>query len=297
MSISIREFETAMKLMGAEQQPSVSLSVLSFKIGTTKLVHCGGNYATYTNDMLPPEIVSNSIQILGQKQQDIIWNEVHSTKGLVILVLLLKGEYTKKTFNSFIDKIYKELFNTSLLQKQYSTSLKATSLKSTILSNLLMQYDKTINPFRVLSTNPASVYLEKLKLDLTFDSNSIELPNIKVTTTTELGTTAEFTSSPFQIIYYSEYLNAETLESYDGYKSFKHTYIFDYNCELLEEFLMINLNSPNENTSLSINLSKGLIWSSNSPVVQLTDTHIELLISYIEECISRIQKCITSNII
>lgn len=95
MSISTREFETTMKLMGAERQHSNSLSVSSFKLGTTKLVHCGGNYATYKDDMLSREIVDNAIQILGTKQRDILWNEIHSTKGLVVLVLLLKGEYNK----------------------------------------------------------------------------------------------------------------------------------------------------------------------------------------------------------
>ena len=299
MSISTREFETAMKLMGAERQNSTSLSVLSFKLGTTKLVHCGGNYATYKDDMLPKEIVDNAIQILGTKQRDIIWNEIHSTKGLVVLVLLLKGEYNKEIFNSFIDKIYRKLFNNSLLQKQYSTALDTTSPKSNILESLLMQYDKVINPYYSLSSvKPASAYSDKLKLDLTFDSNSMELPNIKVNATTSLGTTAEFTSSPFQVAYYAEYLNDESTETYTGYKSFKHTYIFDYNCALLDEFLLINIHSPNEeDSSLSINLFKGLIWSSDNPAIPLTDTHIELLINYLKECVSRIQKCITSTIV
>ena len=299
MSISTREFETAMKLMGAERQNPTSLYVSSFKLGTTKLVHCGGNYAIYKDDMLPKEIVDNAIQILGKKQRDIIWNEIHSTKGLVVLVLLLKGEYDKEIFNSFIDKIYRKLFNNSLLQKQYSTALDTTSPKSNILESLLMQYDKAINPYCSLaSVKPTSDYLDQLKLDLTFDSSSMELPNIKVNSTTKLGTTAEFTSSPFQVAYYAEYLNDESTETYTGYKSFKHTYIFDYNCTLLDEFLMINIHSPNEeDTSLSVNLNKGLIWSSDNPAIPLTDTHIELLINYLEECISRITKCITSNII
>lgn len=298
MSISTREFETTMKLMGAERQHSNSLSVSSFKLGTTKLVHCGGNYATYKDDMLSREIVDNAIQILGTKQRDILWNEIHSTKGLVVLVLLLKGEYNKEIFNFFIDKIYKELFNNSLLQKQYSTALDTTSPKSNIFENLLMQYDKVINPYCSLSSvKPASNYLDQLKLDLTFNSSSMELPNIKVNSTTKLGTTAEFTSSPFQIAYYAEYLNDESTETYTGYKSFKHTYIFDYNGTLLDEFLMINIHSPNEDTSLSVNLNKDLIWSSDNPAVPLKDAHMDLLISYLEECISRITKCITSNII
>lgn len=298
MGISIREFETALNLVKAERQNTTNLSVSIFKIGTTQLVHYGGNYATYkdTDSILPKEIVDNAIQILGQKQRDIIWNEIHSTKGLVVLVLLLKGEYNKEIFNSFIDKIYRKLFNNSLLQKQYSTALDTTSPKSNILESLLMQYDKAINPYA--SVKPASAYSDKLKLDLTFDSNSMELPNIKVNATTSLGTTAEFTSSPFQVAYYAEYLNDESTETYTGYKSFKHTYIFDYNCALLDEFLLINIHSPNEeDTSLSINLFKGLIWSSDNPAIPLTDTHIELLINYLKECVSRIQKCITSTIV
>ena len=301
MSISIREFETAMKLMGAERerQNPTRLSFSSFKLGTTKLVHLGGNYATYEDDVLPTKIVDKAIHILGPKQRDIMWNEIHSTKGLVVLVLLLKGKYNKKDFNSFIDKIYTELFNNSLLHKQYSTTLtSANSSKAIVLSTLLMQYDRTINPFSISSTRPASAYSDKLKLDLTFDSNSMELPNIKVNATTSLGTTAEFTSSPFQVAYYAEYLNDESTETYTGYKSFKHTYIFDYSCALLDEFLLINIHSPNEeDTSLSVNLFKGLIWSSDNPAIPLTDTHIELLINYLEECVSRIQKCITSTIV
>ena len=161
-----------------------------------------------------------------------------------------------------------------------------------------MQYDKAINPYCSLaSVKPASDYLDQLKLDLTFDSSSMELPNIKVNSTTKLGTTAEFTSSPFQVAYYAEYLNDESTETYTGYKSFKHTYIFDYNGTLLDEFLMINIHSHNEDTSLSVNLNKDLIWSSDNPAVPLKDAHMDLLISYLEECISRITKCITSNII
>ena len=162
-----------------------------------------------------------------------------------------------------------------------------------------MQYDKAINPYCSLaSVKPASTYSDKLKLDLTFDSNSMELPNIKVNATTSLGTTAEFTSSPFQVAYYAEYLNDESTETYTGYKSFKHTYIFDYNCALLDEFLLINIHSSNEeDTSLSVNLFKGLIWSSDNPAIPLTDTHIELLINYLKECVLRIQKCITSTIV
>lgn len=294
MSITAKEFEVTMNLMEAERQFSPILSVYRFKIGTTVLVHSGENYATYKDEMLPTEIVANAIQILGEKQKDIIWNEIHSIRGLVVLVLLLKGAYNKKTFNFFIDNIYQKLFKTSLLQKQYSTSCTATKL-----SYLLMQYDKIINPFGCSHKKPASEYLDDLTLKLYFDSSSLELPNIKLSTAARNATTAEFTSSPFQIIYYAEYLNDEANEIYTGYKSFKHVYTFDYDCSLLDEILMINLQSNTECNSIRVNLAKGTIWSTSMDgrSEALTDAHSDLVNTYLEECISRVQKSITSKII
>lgn len=300
MGISIREFETALNLVKAERQNTTNLSVSIFKIGTTQLVHYGGNYATYkdTDSILPKEIVDNAIQILGQKQRDIIWNEIHSTKGLIVFVLLIQEKYTKNEFNRLVDKVYNKLFNNSLLQRQYLTTLSIHSPEAQKLKALLLQYDKITNPYySLVSLKPASAYLDQLKLDLTFDSSSMELPNIKVNSTTKLGTTAEFTSSPFQVSYYTEYLNDESTETYTGYKSFKHTYTFDYAFSLLNEFLLVNLHSTDEDSSLSINLTKGLIWSSERPAIPLTDVHINLLIKYLEECIMRITRCITCNIV
>ena len=299
MSITAKEFEVTMNLMEAERQFSPILSVYRFKIGTTVLTHSGGNYATYQDDMLPTEVVANAIQILGEKQKDIIWNEIHSTRGLVVLVLLLKGTYNKKTFNFFIDKIYKELFNSSLLQKTYSTSCRKVNLSTAEkLSILLMQYDKMINPFSCSHKKPASKYLDDLKLELYFDSSSLERPNIKLSAAARNATTTEFISSPFQIIYYAEYLNDN--ENYTGYKSFKHSYSFDYDCSLSDEILMINLQSNTaECNSIRVNLSKGTIWSMSMDgrSEALTDTHLNIINTYLEECISRVQKSITSQIL
>lgn len=304
MGIAIREFEIAMETLGAIKLPckelSSTLKVPCFKVENVVFVHSGTDFVILGGTVESVEIIQKARSKLGPKQKDIIhWNGVHSIRGLFTIALMLQNKYSKQSIKQLINETYRKLLNCSILHNHSIQNYKGVQLeKAEILYNLLLKYDKIINPFyNQLSTKEPSSYLNTICMDFSFDDNLLKKPNLTLTLSSQ-ASTAEFIYSPDTLIYYSEYLNDEAGEAFTGYTSIEHSY-FTSN-DYTDEIITITVFNPDyENININVSLKTGLAWKTSEENSQkaLTNSQLDFIISNLEKCISRIQKTITNQII
>ena len=128
MSITIREFIVAMETYGARRlNDSLSpvrhdILVPCFDISGTYFLHSGLYYIMRRGNHVPEKVMERAMSEFSEKHPggDNFWNEeIHTIKGLLTLVAMLEGKYSKSLVEEMTNRTYKKLLNCSLIKNNY----------------------------------------------------------------------------------------------------------------------------------------------------------------------------------
>ncbi|MDR0398067.1 MAG: hypothetical protein LBH36_02695 [Candidatus Nomurabacteria bacterium] len=182
MAISIKEFEITMRSLFTHRikdRPGHK-TLPCFKVEGVTFTHSGTYYVV--QEGVPYWIYNAAMAIVGERGQggDNFWSgEIHSVKGLIILVSLLKREYDQKFIDRLTNTIYKKLLKHALRDSNAPLCAVPVDLDLKKLQEVLAQYKDVVNPFgndRISLAEPAT-YVDKVRLGIEYDlsDNSYEV--------------------------------------------------------------------------------------------------------------------------
>lgn len=302
MSISIREFKVAMETYGAERLydclgSRYGIMVPRFKVGGVSFIHSGSYYIVPKDGDVPEIIMDQAMAELGEEHpggDHFWWGEIHSIKGMLTLVAILDGKYSKELVDELTNETYKKLLSCPEIQN----IPKFLSPKMQELRKLLVQYDNMVNPFANsnLKLKEPIEYLDKIKIFCSIG---------RVDLMTKLGKiTFNITDKAY---YYSSMIKVQkngNLARID----IGHYYPKEHNTSALGEEVRLCYRARDEewcdhpeNIDLNISLKTGKAEKRNlgaPPMYVLaTDEQIETVITYLKMSIRKIKKEIISHMV
>ena len=123
MGISIKEFQMAMEAYGAKRLADQSGSrydylVPCFEVRGVHFLHSGSYYIVQREQKVPDDIFNEAMAMFGEKHpggDNFWWGETHSVKGILTLVALLEGRYSKELIDELTNETYKKLLECPLI--------------------------------------------------------------------------------------------------------------------------------------------------------------------------------------
>ena len=112
MEITTRQFIVAMETYGAKRMtdtksPITYLAVPAFKVGGIEFLHSGLDYIIWRENKIPEEIIEHAKQ-----ECETMFSadgKIYSIKGMLTLVTMLEGRYSKSLVNEVINETYQKL--------------------------------------------------------------------------------------------------------------------------------------------------------------------------------------------
>lgn len=151
MIITKRAFEVAMETYGAKRMPDIRspkthLNVPAFKVGKFEFLHSGSGYIIGRGNKIPQEIIEHA-----KEECENIFSKdgnVCSVEGILTLVTMLEGRYSKRLVDEVINETYKKLLEEMDIHTNPEFPFYNTdSPKMEELCKLLTEYSKVVNPF------------------------------------------------------------------------------------------------------------------------------------------------------
>lgn len=303
MSIAIRTFEVAMEMYGAERLPDYmisdrNISVPCFNIAGTIFLHSGTATVIQRGNLVPKKIMKRAMSELGEMypggDNHFSLGEIVSVKGLLTLVSMVEGKYSKKLVNELTYKTYKKLLDCSTIRNNVEIPFyPAHSPKMNTMCKLLAEYVNVVNPFgnndcRFEELTP---YFDDLKFYLKTAEHQDEL------TLNFNSSTVNFLNNENGRSYYSHVvINSSSINIGYHYNNGNNGVDID---EIVSLDYRENMYMPREDIELRISLKTGLAWKNykKEDIKSVTDEQIETMITYLRISIEELKKQIVNTII
>lgn len=291
MAISIREFDVSMSICGAkrldERIASNKKKVPQFSVKGFSFYHSGSYYIVIKGD----EISVSTTEIMEQAREEVqeefpggenFWyEEIHTLKGLIILVIILQERYTQETVKQLLNDVYKQLLDNREI-KQIP--------KFSILNHRVCRLQKAVEEFRIM-VNP---YVGDVKEPIKY------LDDIGVSVSTDDATVLRLSAKQCSTKYSRKgkafSYSSETNLQKDGYcEEVSISYYVSNGQEYLQLLRYIKEKS---NKSLTMNLTNGTVWNGNDceNAIPVTNEILDVMLSYLESASKELQNEITSKI-
>lgn len=318
MGISIQEFKVAMETFGAERLTDqrgsrYRILVPCFQIKGTQFFHSGSYYVVNRGENIPDDIMNRAMAEVGEKHpggDNFWWGEVHSIKGMLTLVTMLRGDYSKELVDELTNKIYKKLLECSLIKSnvEFPFEFSNHSPKMQELRKLLEEYNNVVNPFGNLDfkIKEPIEYLDKIKVQLSTDYEKSSNAYANITLNNSLFESS-FSIDSKGWTYWSRILietnNKESFIAFCHYyeNGSKNSYVdevvyLDYSVQGNNGYIF---DTTNENIDLRISLKTGLAWQTykESEAKLATDEQLDVMITHLKISIEYLKNEILSNII
>lgn len=308
MGITIREFQVAMEIYGAERLADClgsqySVFVPCFNVAGTKFIHSGSYYIVQREKRVPKEIMSRSMAEFGEKYLGgkNFWDDkIYSIRGILTLATMLDGKYSKELVDEMTNKTYKKLLDYSSIQRNVDFSSHSThSLRIEKLYKLLAEYRNIANPFRnkEFSFKEPIQYLDDV--EVTFALKEGKQRYTKLTLSTN-SSQAKFKDDE-KGWYYDTLVITQTKGTV-GSINMRYYYSNGSDGSPVDEVVRLYYKAEDFNCAdidLSISLKTGLAWETykEEQAKLATDEQIEVMITHLKISIKEINDKIVRNII
>lgn len=299
--ISIREFEVAMETYGARrlkytEESRYSIQIPYFIVKNTVFKHSGSYYIVQREERVPDELMNLAMAEFGEKAPGGVnfwWGEIHSIKGILTLVSMLDGKYSKELVEKLTIKTYEKLLSSEMIKENIKLPFVNTSSeKMKKLCDFLQEYNNIVNPYKNpdLTFKSPSEYIDKINIKV---SENKKLKNYRL----ELKNSSVYVDSARDLVGWN-YRSIVGIQENRKNGEIYCSHYYDYKTE--DEILYVRESlGSEENVNMKLNLTTGLTWkigkeSCASPV---TDEDIDIFIKYLNICINKIQKRIVKYII
>ena len=305
MSITIREFIVAMETYGAKRlNDSLSpvrhdILVPCFNISGTYFLHSGLYYIISRGNNVPVKVMERAMSEFSEKHPggDNFWNEeIHTIKGLLTLVAMLEGKYSKSLVEEMTNRTYKKLLNCSLIKNNYPLPFHENHAgKMDILYKTLDEYKNIVNPYgnNELDLKDPIEYLDCINVSLEKWEGKNPYTSLILSSNSCQAKYKEdengcFYDSvvPIQKDYKNGHIHLEYYcENENGINPVDELVHFYYKFD--EECYMIN---PND-LDLKISLQTGLAWQDNKKMLAkpVTDAQIGIMLFHLKVTIKKIK--------
>ena len=313
MSISIQELQVAMETFGATRLKDKrgtrynDVIVPCFEVADIHFSHSGSYYVVQRIEKASAELMVKAMAEFGEKDPggyNFWYNEIHTVRGLLTLVLMLENRYSKELADSLTNETYKQLFGSTMLQNNVDVVDEADSQKMQELWLLLGEYHKLVNPFGVhdVKLKEPTEYLEKIKPGIGFTENSINL---------SLSTIDRSVSSTFNINksgwYYGFGWDDRTQKSGTYGFTFTHCFEEENGCNPADEVISLYVYTlpsekkiRNNDIRIRFSLKSGLVWKTNTDKIKpkpISQKQLEIIIKYLKKAIKLMKSEIIAEMV
>lgn len=317
MGISIREFQVAMEIFGAERLPDRECSryrilVPCFQLSGIQFFHSGSYYIVHRGNV-PDDIMNHAMEEVGEKHpggDNFWWGKVHSIKGMLTLATMLRGDYSKALVDELTNKAYKKLLECSLIKSnvEFPFEFSPHSTKMQNLRKLLKEYSSLVNPFGNgdFKIKEPIGYLDKIKVQLSASHEESSDDYARLTLKSPLFETLFVINSegwtyrssiPVQknhkngfIYFYHYYENESNNTNVD------EVVHLDYNVQRKDDDIFETLS---EDIDLRLSVKNGLAWKTyeESEAKPVTAEQLDVIIAHLKMTIKYLKKSIMGNMV
>lgn len=306
MGISFQEFSTAMETYQAirilgQKGSRWNIPVPCFNVAGIDFRHSGSYYIVQRGGKAPEEIMNRAMAEFGEIYPggDNFWyGEIHSVRGILTLVSMLEGKYTKELVDQLTNETYGKLLSSSLIKGNAKLPFKKASIsqKWKEFYKLVLVYDNIANPFCKnvdLLKNP-SEYLDKVNISIAFDKNIDIASSVKFglknkNSCTDFGDNAE------GWYYHTNGWNDSEKGEESGFTSMGHYYSNGVNKQPIDEVVYLYHTTGGGykerlgDVDLRISLMTGLAWKTykEEEAKPVTDKQLEVMIHHLKRNIER----------
>lgn len=311
MSITFKEFETAMETYGAqrlEDQDGYEWNgkVPAYQIAGVTYTHSGSNYIRYQSDS-PIDIILALAKVeSGEKEpgeEDFWKREIHSVRGLLTLVTMVDEKYSKNFVDDLNNTIYKKLWDNPEFKKNNSVVFRNLKTNNAYeLYNLLSDFSRIINPFAdiCVETKEPIDYIDNTKLDIEINDRFVQF---------------WLTNTPCQVTFKTGndgwmYDATATIDRkyHKALLCIGHYYNNGSDGRPVDEVVRLDYIERNtedseiseEDIDLRISLKNGLAWSEEQSVEKakpVTEEQVEEMITHLKILMKKVQKRIYNPMI
>jgi hypothetical protein len=305
MGISIAEFRVAMETYGAKRLPDREDSVDSvplpcFVVGGVQFLHSGQHYIVQRGNKVPDEIMDKAMEEFGEEfpgSDNFLWDEIYSIKGILTLVAMLEGRYSKKLVDELANTTYKKLLKCPLIQTNVEFPFQSNqSPKMEELYQKLAEYSNIVNPFG----NDTIDLKEPIDFDglkLSIASKEGKKPHVLLVLGGRLSRVVYANNS-----YGWSYDTSIHIQKNgkNGYIQLDHFYINGNDRRPDDEVIWLDYSVNRDSYAhhhpddidLSISLKTGLAWHAynKEQATPATDEQVDIMITYLNVCIKEIKK-------
>ena len=316
MGISFQEFSTAMEMYQAirilnQKGSRYNVPVPCFNVAGIDFLHSGSYYIVQRGGKAPEEIMNRAMAEFGETYPggDNFWyGEIHSVRGILTLVSMLEGRYTKKLVNQLTNETYKKLLSSPLIKGNAKLPFKkaAISQKWKEFYKLVLEYDSIANPFcknADLLKNP-SEYLDKVNISVAFDKNSDIASKVRFKLDNKNSST-DFGDNSEGWYYHTNSWNDAKKGDESGYTSMGHYYTNGFDKRPIDEVVFLDYTTgggykerPGD-VDLRISLMTGLAWETykEEEAKPVTDKQLEVMILHLKRSVERAKSTILNEMI
>lgn len=316
MGISFQEFSTAMETYQAirilgQNGTRFDIPVPCFNVVGIDFLHSGSYYIVQRGGKAPEEIMNRAMAEFGETYPggDNFWyGEIHSVRGILTLVLMLEGRYTKELVNQLTNETYKKLLSSPLIKGNAKLPFKKASIsqKWKEFYKLVLEYDSIANPFcknADLLKNP-SEYLDKVNISVSFDKNSDIASKVRFKLDNKNSST-DFDDNSEGWYYHTNGWNDAEKGDESGYTSMGHYYNNGVDRQPIDEVVYLDYTTgggykerPGD-VDLRISLMTGLAWKTykEKEARPVTDKQLEIMIFHLKRSIERAKSTILDEMI
>lgn len=311
MGITIREFQVAMETYGAERLSNCSIYSVSmpcFNVAGTNFLHSSSYYIVQREKRVSEQIMNRAMAEFGEKypggKNNFWFGEIHSIKGLLTIVAMLDGKYSRELVNELTNETYKKSLDCASIKSNVEFPFHSThSPKMEELYRVLAEYSNIVNPFgnSELRIKDPIQYLDAVEVTLAMQEGRKHYTSLNLSTNSCL----------------SKFHDDENGFSYDtfvpiqknrinGYIDMSHYYTNGSDGHPVDQVVRLyykaNRYSHDEHLNdidLRISLKTGLAWKiyKEEQAELATDEQIEVMITHLKISIKKIKNKIVRNMI
>lgn len=305
--ISIYDFQVAMETYGATRLESrlgsrYPLLVPCFKVCDVAFIHSGSYYIVQRDSKVPDEIMYKAMAVFGEKYpggRNFWYGEIHTIPGILTLVSMMDGKYSKELVDQLTNETYKKLLENSKIKTNKEivfTEIDSPKMKQ--LRVLLSEYANLVNPFGnpKLHLKEPIEYLDSVSVDLSGPDNAY----------IHLATNSSY-------VKYQQYCdgwNYSSTVSMQKNKRNKSLHINHYyhngaDEKPMDEVIYVDFNdrakkgfyNHPDDIDLRISLKTGLAWKTYREVMAApaTDEQLNIVIGFLKHTIKKIKRQIVNK--
>lgn len=314
MSITMQEFRVTMETIGVNRledcwRPGYSTPVPCFEVNGTIFYHSATFYICCKGKKVPSEILCKAMAEFGETDpgdKNFWYGEIHTIKGMVTLVTMLTGNYTKEYVEELTNKIYKKLLDCKSLKTNKDFAFpKTDSPKMKELYKLLIEFSNSVNPYgnSKLKLKDPIEYLDYITINFAYQKTPKFYSRLKLATPKNVYC-LKYNRDEYGW-YYDAFLELHrnrkkgyiNLGYYDTVESDETP--SDSVIRLRYKAIEDRYDDQPDDVDLRISVKTGLAWKTNKEDMAklVTDEQLDVMIMYMKLCIKKIKNKVLRKMI